>query len=171
MQVLKLLEIQRQAMLMYTSCGWFFDEISGIETVQVLMYAARAMQLAKEVLGLDLENEYIKMLESAPSNISEFENGANIYNIFVKESTVDLAKIGAQGIILQLFSNEKPPTPSEKQQYGCCFTINFKEIEKHEAGKFKLVICQSTVQSKITLEEVPLQEPQYGLETKMSLVE
>ena len=68
-------------MLMFTSCGWFFDEISGIETVQVMLYAARAMQLAKEVLGLQLENNYIKLLESAPSNIPEFENGAKIYNI------------------------------------------------------------------------------------------
>jgi alpha-amylase/alpha-mannosidase (GH57 family) len=155
-QVLKLLEMQRQAMLMFTSCGWFFDEISGIETVQVLMYAARTMQLAKEVLGLELENEYVKMLEKAPSNIPQFENGAKIYNIFVKEAIVDLSKIGAQGIILQLFSNEKLPKPSENQQYGCCFTIHYKEIEKHEAGKFKLVICQSTVQSKITLQEVAL---------------
>ena len=39
----KLLELQRHAMLMYTSCGWFFDEISGIETVQVIQYAGRAI--------------------------------------------------------------------------------------------------------------------------------
>lgn len=155
-QVLKLLEMQRQAMLMFTSCGWFFDEISGIETIQVLMYAARTMQLARQVLGLELENEYLKMLEKAPSNIPQFENGAKIYNIFVKEAIVDLLKIGAQGIILQLFSNEKLPTPSEKQQYGCCFTINYRELEKREAGKFRIVVCQSIVQSKITLEEVAL---------------
>jgi alpha-amylase/alpha-mannosidase (GH57 family) len=154
--VLKLLEMQRHSMLMFTSCGWFFDEVSGLETVQVMMYAARAMQLAKQVLGLELENEYVKMLENAPSNIPQFENGAKIYNIFVKQAIVDLSKLGAQGIILQLFSNEKPPTPSEEQQYGCCFTINYKEIEKHEAGKFKLVIAQSTVQSKITLEEIAI---------------
>ena len=43
---MELLEIQRQALLMYTSCGWFFSEISGIETVQIMKYAARAMQLA-----------------------------------------------------------------------------------------------------------------------------
>ena len=41
--------IQRQAQLMYTSCGWFFDDISGIETVQVISYASRAMQLASEI--------------------------------------------------------------------------------------------------------------------------
>ena len=57
-KVLRFLEMQRHSMLMYTSCGWFFDEISGIETVQVMQYAARAMQLADEVSGQSLENEY-----------------------------------------------------------------------------------------------------------------
>ena len=52
--------MQRHAMLMYTSCGWFFDEISGIETVQVMMYAARAMQLAGELFHIDLESQYIQ---------------------------------------------------------------------------------------------------------------
>ena len=52
---LRLLEMERQALLMFTSCGWFFSELSGIETVQVLKYAARAIQLARDLVGLDLE--------------------------------------------------------------------------------------------------------------------
>jgi len=48
---LKLLEIQRNALLMFTSCGWFFDDISGIETLQIMQYASRAIQLAKEMHG------------------------------------------------------------------------------------------------------------------------
>ncbi len=43
--------MQRHAQLMYTSCGWFFDDISGIETVQIIAYAARVLQLAKRVSG------------------------------------------------------------------------------------------------------------------------
>ena len=55
--VLKLLEMQRHLMLMYTSCAWFFDEVSGIETVQVMQYAARALQLAEELFpGVPLED-------------------------------------------------------------------------------------------------------------------
>ncbi len=50
-RLLKLLELQRHMMLMYTSCGWFFDELSGIETVQVLQYAGRAVQLHKNSSG------------------------------------------------------------------------------------------------------------------------
>lgn len=50
-QMLKLLEMQRHCMLMYTSCGWFFDDVGGIEGVKVMQFAARAMQLAKEAAG------------------------------------------------------------------------------------------------------------------------
>ena len=44
------MEMQRHAQLMYTSCGWFFDDISGIETVQIIAYAARVLQLAQRHL-------------------------------------------------------------------------------------------------------------------------
>ena len=63
---LKLLEMQRNGMLMYTSCGWFFDNISGIETVQVMMYASRAMQLCHEVQNWNLEPEFKNMLAERP---------------------------------------------------------------------------------------------------------
>src|SRR5580658_10402917 len=61
-RALKLLELQRHAMLMYTSCGWFFDELSGLETVQVLHYAARAIQLAQQCCGKVLEQEFLQRL-------------------------------------------------------------------------------------------------------------
>ena len=48
-RALKLLEMQRNAMLMYTSCAWFFDEVSGIETIQNFYYASRAIQLEQEL--------------------------------------------------------------------------------------------------------------------------
>ncbi len=152
-RVMELLEMQRQAMLMFTSCGWFFDEISGIETVQVMMYAAKAMQLSQQVLGLQLENKYIGMLEGAPSNISEFENGAKVYNTLVKHSVVDLAKIAAQSTIIHLFLDEKTEFPLNTQRYGCCFTITNIEVERSDAGKFRLVISRLKVQSQITLDE------------------
>jgi len=81
--VAKLLEMQRHAMLMYTSCGWFFDDISGIEAVQILAYAARAAQLAAEVLGLDLEPELLRRLAAAPSNRPEYGTGRGVYERLV----------------------------------------------------------------------------------------
>ena len=75
-KMLKLLEMQRHAMLMFTSCGWFFDDISGIEGIQVMKYAARAMQLARETSGAELESRYKEILENAPSNKPHIKNGA-----------------------------------------------------------------------------------------------
>ena len=83
-KIIGLLEMQRYTMLMYTSCGWFFDDISGLETIQILQYAARAIQLAREAGGHDLEDEFVHGLEQAKSNIPEMENGKTIYNRFVK---------------------------------------------------------------------------------------
>jgi alpha-amylase/alpha-mannosidase (GH57 family) len=81
---LKLLDMERMRMLYYTSCGWFFDEISGIEPVQNLRYAARAIELAKEESGIDLEEGFLERLELAKSNIREFKNGRVVYEKFVK---------------------------------------------------------------------------------------
>ncbi len=78
----KLLEMEKNAMLIYTSCGWFFDDISGIETVQVMRYAAKAMELAEELGGIRLEPEYVRMLKAAPSNLHV--NGAKTYELLVK---------------------------------------------------------------------------------------
>ncbi len=85
--MIKILETQYYALLMFTSCGWYFDDISGLETIQILRYAGRAIQLTREITGIDLEPEYQKMLESAQSNISEYQNGSKVYEIFVKPYT------------------------------------------------------------------------------------
>ena len=77
--VWKLLELQRHAMLMYTSCGWFFDELSGIETVQVIQYAGRAAQLAEELFGNHQQSLFIEKLSQAKSNIPEHGDGGRIY--------------------------------------------------------------------------------------------
>ncbi len=77
--VLKLLEMQRNAMLMYTSCGWFFDDLSGIETVQILQFAGRVVQLAENVFGHALEDQFVRRLAAAKSNLPEQGNGSQIY--------------------------------------------------------------------------------------------
>ncbi|XHH08150.1 MAG: DUF3536 domain-containing protein [Candidatus Bathyarchaeia archaeon] len=155
-RAIKLLEMQRHTLLFFTSCGWFFDEISGIETVQVMMYAARAMQIAKEVLGLDLEEQYVKMLAQAPSNIVEFSNGKKVYDIFVRPSIVDFTRISAQNTIIALFSpdiNAKMLTP---QMPNCYFKVTQQNIERRDDGKFRLIANHTTVYSGITLDEQTL---------------
>ncbi|MGH9564038.1 MAG: DUF3536 domain-containing protein, partial [Terracidiphilus sp.] len=80
---LKLLEMQRHAMLMFTSCGWFFDELSGIETVQVIQYAGRALQLSQQVFGDGLESQLLDRLAKAKSNLQQPPHGQGIFDDFV----------------------------------------------------------------------------------------
>jgi alpha-amylase/alpha-mannosidase (GH57 family) len=95
-QALRCFELQRHRLLMYTSCGWFFDEISGIETVQVLRYAARVLQLARALGGdAGLEAEFLRRLAAAPSNVADLRDGADVWRRQVVPSVTDLARVAA----------------------------------------------------------------------------
>ncbi|MGA2244553.1 MAG: DUF3536 domain-containing protein [Verrucomicrobiota bacterium] len=102
---IRLLEMQRHALLMFTSCGWFFDEISGIETVQVIQYAARALQLASELGGNDIEPAFLTILEKAASNLPENQNGRVVYEKFVKPAVMTREHVAAHYAISSLFEN------------------------------------------------------------------
>ena len=106
-RALRLLELQRHLMLMYTSCGWFFDEPTGTETVQVLQYAARAVQLGQQLFARDCEAEFLKRLELVRSNISEFGNGRDIYERFVRPAMLDLPGVAAHYAISSFFDGYK----------------------------------------------------------------
>jgi len=82
----RILEMQKFAMLMYTSCGWFFSELSGLETVKILEYAARAIEIAESITKLPIEKEFLKKLYAAKSNLKRFANGKNVYLKLVKAS-------------------------------------------------------------------------------------
>jgi alpha-amylase/alpha-mannosidase (GH57 family) len=102
---IRLLEMQRHAMLMFTSCGWFFDEISGIEAVQVIQYAARALQLASELGAKDLEPVFLEILEQAKSNLPENQNGRVVYEKFVVPSIMTRDKVAAHFAVSSLFES------------------------------------------------------------------
>lgn len=146
-QVIKLLEMQRHAMLMYTSCGWFFDEISGIETIQVIQYAGRAIQLAEEVADIKLEKAFTERLTKAPSNLDEYVNGAHIYEVYAKPARLDLLKVGLHYAIVSLFEEY----PENLPIYSYIFKSEV--YDRMEAGVQKLVIGIAKVYSTITLEE------------------
>ena len=80
-KILRLLEMQRHAMLMFTSCGWFFDEVSGIETTQIMQYACRAMQLVSQIAERDLEEEFLSRLSLAQSNIKAYGDATQVYKL------------------------------------------------------------------------------------------
>ena len=150
-KVLKLLEMQFNALLMYTSCGWFFNDISGIETIQILQYAARAIQLAKETTGVDLEEGFLAILETAVSNVPEFKNGAHVYRQMVKPLVVDLLRVGAHYAVSSLFEDYPP----EAQMYS--FTVRRDAYILKEAGRLRLSIGSALVYSNVTLEEANIQ--------------
>ena len=95
-RALELLEMARHAMLAQTSCGWFFDDISNLETVQVLQYAARAMQLAREAGGPDLEPRFVETLAAARSNEAKLGTGAAVYEKLARPAMIDLLRCGAR---------------------------------------------------------------------------
>jgi len=146
-KVVKLLESQRHAMLMYTSCGWFFDEISGIETLQIMQYAARAMQLAKQVSGISLEENYIKTLERAPSNIGLYKNGAYVYDMFIKPTVIDMVRVGVHYGVASVFKDYP------KAQTINTYTVKKKSYDRMISGKQTLAMGSISVSSNITLEE------------------
>ena len=148
---LKLLEMQRHAMLMYTSCGWFFDELSGIETVQVIHYAGRALQLAMDVFeSPGLEAQFLAHLAEAHSNLPEHRDGAAIYQKFVKPAAVDLPKLAAHYAIRSTFE----PYGDHAQIY--CYTVDREEFSSVEEGKLKLVTGRARFTSRITEESAVL---------------
>jgi len=143
--VLKLLELQRHLMLMYTSCGWFFDDISGIETIQILQYAGRAIQLAQELFhDLHLEAQFLARLELAHSNLPEHRDGRLIYEKFVRPAMVSLLDVGAHYAISSLFEDYAPETRIS------CFTVQRQDYMPAEVGKVKLAVGRAQVVSDIT---------------------
>jgi alpha-amylase/alpha-mannosidase (GH57 family) len=81
----QLLEMQHHALLMFTSCGWFFDDIAGLEAVQILRYAARAMELARNISASDLEPEFRERLSLAPSNDAQYGDGRGVWDKFIRK--------------------------------------------------------------------------------------
>ena len=142
----KLLELQRNAMLMYTSCGWFFDDLSGIETVQVMQYAGRVAQLAQDLFGDDIEGRFLALLEEAHSNLPEQGTGKAIYERFVKPAMVDLSTVAAHFAVSSVF-----------ESYGdevriFCYPVAIEDYQTSEMGKARFAVGRVRLSSEITTE-------------------
>jgi alpha-amylase/alpha-mannosidase (GH57 family) len=148
--VMKLMELQRHAMLMYTSCGWFFDDLAGIETVQVMTYAARVIQLARELFGNELETNFLEILGRGKSNRADVGDGREIYEKLVRPSIFNLPRVAAHYGAGSLFNDY----PVQAKVY--CYTVESQDKEFHEAGRAKLVLGRARVTSEITLESAVL---------------
>lgn len=142
--VLKLMELQRHAMLMYTSCGWFFDELSVIETVQVMQYAGRVLQLADQLFQDILEPAFLEHLEAAKSNMPEHGDGRRIYEVFVRPAMLGLTAVGAHYAISSLFQVD-----GERNSIYS-YSATMEDYRSFQAGGTKLVIGRAKVTSEVT---------------------
>ncbi len=145
---LKYLENQRHSLLMFTSCGWFFDDLARIETVQVIQYAARVLQLAQEICNLSIETKFLEKLASASSNIKEYGNGTKIYNRFVKPSIVDFKRVAAHFALRSLFERY----PDEVELYS--YEVNTVDFINNKCGKNQVNLGRLRVISPVTSESV-----------------
>ena len=143
---LELLEMQRNAMLMYTSCGWFFNDISGIETVQVLHYAGRVIQLAEKLSGRSLELEFLRRVSRAQSNLAAHGDARQIYEREVKPTRVDLRRVAAHYAVASLFENYS------HEDLVYCYRVRQDDFDVFRAGRAKMAIGSITVTSLITRE-------------------
>jgi alpha-amylase/alpha-mannosidase (GH57 family) len=147
--VLEMMEMQRHTQLMYTSCGWFFDDISGIETVQVMAYAARALRLAAEIFGLNsalLEWQFVERLRQAKCNSPQWTDGGDIYRRLVKTMEVNLEQVAAHYAISSVFSSY----PDETVLF--CYTVRRLDYQIVNSGRARLAIGRCRITSNLTEE-------------------
>jgi alpha-amylase/alpha-mannosidase (GH57 family) len=142
---LKLLEMQHHAMLMYTSCGWFFDELSGLEPRQVLHHAARAIHLARDLgWGETLEMEFLTRLAEAKSNLPEYGDGRQIYERWVRPAMVGWEQVAVQYAMRVLF--ETSPTPLRVY----CYTVQLESVQRLTSSEAQCIIGRARFTSEMT---------------------
>ena len=146
-KTLRLLELQRHCMLMYTSCGWFFDEVSGIETIQIMQYACRAIQLSRQLTEVDLESHFLQLLEKAPSNVAALSNAAEVYRRIILPSKMNLHRVGVHYAVSSVFEDEPESLPLFN------YVAQNEAFVKKEAGEQKLVMGITRVRSLVTRSE------------------
>jgi alpha-amylase/alpha-mannosidase (GH57 family) len=146
-RALELMEMQRHTQLMYTSCGWFFDDISGIETVQIIAYAARVIQVAQE-LFLDrvanIESAFLSKLAQAKSNVPSAGDGAKIYSVQCLSMELSLEQVAAHYAISSVFSSFADETEI------FCYRVQRISYEVFTSGRGRLALGRARVISSIT---------------------
>lgn len=140
-RVMQLMEMQRHAMLMYTSCAWFFDDIGGIENVQVIQYAARVLQLAAIACGLDLEERFIERLAHAPGNTKDAPHGRAVFEHAVRPSRLGLERVAAHYAVQRLFDG------THRRVHA--YEVEVANEDRVSHGRATLVVGNATFRSLI----------------------
>ncbi|MBS1121163.1 MAG: glycoside hydrolase family 57 [Deltaproteobacteria bacterium] len=144
-RALSLMEMARHAMLMYTSCGWFFDDLSGIETVQCMQYAARVAELIEDVGGDPVEPAFVDRLSAARSNLADEGDGRRVWERRVLPAKIDPAKVGAHVAVLTLV---EPGAAKSFDVYG--YHVDFIDRMERRSGRARIVAGTVRVRSRLT---------------------
>ncbi len=143
LRALTLLDMQRNAMLMYTSCGWFFNELSGIETIQTMKYAGHAMDLM-ESLGIPAPRDrFLEVLGEAKSNLAEMGNGADIFRRFVTPCRVTPKRLAAHLAISRLADH------TERETWIGDYFCREEELRHEKSGRIALSTSRVMLRNSI----------------------
>ena len=144
--IIRLLEMEKLSEYMFTSCAWFFSEISGIETMQVLQYADRGIQLAEELSDIKLDERFKEKLQLIKSNITEYGTAKDIYEKWVNTKRLSLTQIGMSYAVSALFDDNAHLL--SVLNYNCKSEI----LKRKKAGKNLIMVSGIThVNSRVTL--------------------
>ena len=141
--ILSMLEMQRNRIYMYTSCGWFFDDIAGLEALQILRYAARVLQLASPYLP-ELQPQFLSILDRAITNSTPHISGAKLFKEKILPQIAGLEKVAAHIVISSLFEEL-----SFNEQFYC-FNINIIESIKERSGEKTLLLGRLSIVNTMT---------------------
>jgi hypothetical protein len=144
-RALSLMEMARHAMLMYTSCGWYFDDLAGIETVQCMRYAARVAELIQDLGGAPIETELVDRLSAASSNVAEEGDGRAVWTHHVKPAQVDARKVCAHVAVRALV---EPAPAASVDVYG--YHVDFVERLERRSGRTRMLAGVVRVRSRLT---------------------
>jgi len=144
-RALSLMEMARHAMLMFTSCGWFFDDLSGIETVQCMQYAARVAELLDDVGGTPVEPELIDRLSAASSNLAEEGDGRKVWGRRVQPARIDPSKVSAHVAVHALVEAD---VGASLDVYG--YHVDFVDRIERRSGRTRMVAGIVRVRSQLT---------------------
>ncbi|MBL3593261.1 MAG: DUF3536 domain-containing protein [Synergistaceae bacterium] len=131
LQARLLLEAQRMGLFMYTSCGWFFNDVAGIETAQIIAYGLRACELLQTATGRDWLPHFLKDLKKAEGNTADSPDGAAVARNLLKKRR-DLVRIAAESML------------SEKKSRYYCFDVQRRE-RVMQSGEFRLNLASLAV--------------------------
>jgi hypothetical protein len=131
-------------MLMYTSCGWFFDELTGPATLQVLQYAARALQLSQQVTGASREEAFLQRAQEAWSNLRECGNGRHVYARYIKPTMLDLIGVAAHYAISSIFYGY------HADDSIFCYRVMLERCQVLETGKTRFAAGVACLTSETT---------------------